>query len=206
MVMRLDQSTYQNEDRDPKRNSKRLMIQLKEIYKFKTRGNEKSHEGSTRGINELNFPSVIKGDLIGCLEIWTSRSPAQGSLGNQGDSIRAGSWGYKTVLFVFFFWRKNQLFWKRFKNFYRIRPVKKVVLGSISHSRETRHLISYKQQYSLLYEKLRLEKVKVEVNFFYDKRNNETMLQRCVKNRRCESPHVTSPLWRIHQTNFFREH
>ena len=45
------------------------MIQLKEIYKFKTRGDEKSHEGSTRGINELNFPSVIKGDLIGCLEI-----------------------------------------------------------------------------------------------------------------------------------------
>ena len=29
----------------------------------------KSHEGSTRGINELNFPSVVKGDLIGCLEI-----------------------------------------------------------------------------------------------------------------------------------------
>lgn len=69
MAMRLDQSTYQNEDRDPKRNSKRLMIQLKEIYKFKTRGDEKSHKGSTRGINELNFPSVVKGDLIGCLEI-----------------------------------------------------------------------------------------------------------------------------------------
>ena len=45
------------------------MIQLKEIYKFKTRGDEKSHKGSTRGINELNFPSVVKGDLIGCLEI-----------------------------------------------------------------------------------------------------------------------------------------
>ena len=63
------------------------MIQIKEIYKFKRGGDGKSHKGSTRGINELNFPSVVKGDLIGCLEIWTSRSPAQGSLGNQGDSI-----------------------------------------------------------------------------------------------------------------------
>ena len=66
---RLDQSTYQNEDRDPKINSKRLMIQIKEIYKFKKKGDGKSHKGSTRGINELNFPSVVKGDLIGCLEI-----------------------------------------------------------------------------------------------------------------------------------------
>ena len=63
------------------------MIQWKEIYKFKTGGDRQSHKGSTRGINELNFPSVLKGDLIGCSEIWTSRSPAQGSLGNQGDSI-----------------------------------------------------------------------------------------------------------------------
>lgn len=45
------------------------MIQLKEIYKFKTGGDGKSHKGSTRGINELNFPSVVKGDLIGCFEI-----------------------------------------------------------------------------------------------------------------------------------------
>ena len=44
------------------------MIQIKEIYKFKRGGDGKSHKGSTRGINELNFPSV-KGDLIGCLEI-----------------------------------------------------------------------------------------------------------------------------------------
>ena len=63
------------------------MIQIKEIYKFKRGGDGKSRKGSTRGINELNFPSVVKGDLIGCLEIWTSRSPAQGSLGNQGDSM-----------------------------------------------------------------------------------------------------------------------
>ena len=91
------------------------MIQLKEIYKFKTRGDEKSHKGSTRGINELNFPSVVKGDLIGCLEIWTSRSPAQGSLGNQGDSIREGSWGYKTVLSVCFFEENISCFEKGLK-------------------------------------------------------------------------------------------
>ena len=66
---RLDQSTYQNEDRDPKINSKRLMIQINEIYKFKRGGDGKSHKGSTRGLNELNFPSVVEGDLIGCLEI-----------------------------------------------------------------------------------------------------------------------------------------
>ena len=66
---RLDQSTYQNEDRDPKINSKRLMIQIKEIYKFKRGGDGESHKGSTSGINELNFLSVVKGDLIGCLEI-----------------------------------------------------------------------------------------------------------------------------------------
>ena len=45
------------------------MIQIKEIYKFKRGGDGKSHKGSTRGINELNFPSLVKGDLIGCLEI-----------------------------------------------------------------------------------------------------------------------------------------
>jgi len=31
---------------------------------------------------------------------------------------------------------------KRSKNFYRIRPVRKVVLGSISHAQEKRHLSS----------------------------------------------------------------
>lgn len=120
------------------------MIQLKEIYKFKTGGDGKSHKAGIDSWNkrtEFSFSGQVKGDLIGCFEIWTSRSPAQGSLGNQGEFER-GHEGIKRlkldlkycILFYFFEEEKTQLFWKRFKNFYRIRPVRKVVLESTSPS------------------------------------------------------------------------